>query len=48
MAERDLSRFTFKFDGATISLSDLIAETYADAMLVLDQGSIVFERYGGR
>jgi CubicO group peptidase (beta-lactamase class C family) len=28
-------------------LSDLIAETYTDAMLVLHRGSIVFERYEG-
>lgn len=46
-AERDLSGFTFKFDGDKISLSDLIAETYTDAMLVLHRGSIVFERYEG-
>ncbi len=46
-ADRDLSRFTFEFDGASISLSDLIAETYTDAMLVLHQGSIVFESYEG-
>ncbi|MBK5098852.1 MAG: serine hydrolase [Gemmatimonadetes bacterium] len=46
-AESDLSQFTFKFDGAKVSLSDLIAETFTDAMLVLHRGSIVFERYEG-
>ena len=46
-AERDLSRFRFRFDGAEFSLSDLISETYTDAMLVLHRGSIVFERYEG-
>ena len=46
-AERDLSRFSFEFEGAEISISELIAETYTDAMLVLHRGSIVFERYEG-
>lgn len=46
-AERDLSRFTFEFDGTDFSLSDLMAETFTDAILVLHGGSIVFERYEG-
>ncbi|MBK5098871.1 MAG: serine hydrolase [Gemmatimonadetes bacterium] len=46
-SERDLSRFTFEFDGAEHSISNLIAETYTDAILVLHRGSIVFERYEG-
>ena len=44
-SEHDLSGFGFDFEGARISLPELVDGTYTDAMLVLHRGSIAFEYY---
>ena len=44
-AERDLSTFTFDFEGRRISLAQMLAETFNDGVLVIHDGKVLFERY---
>lgn len=46
--ERDLDKVSFKtWDGRTLMFSDVPALTYADGLLVLHRGRIVYEKYFG-
>lgn len=46
--ERDLSSIAVTtMDGKTITFGDALAMTYADGILVLHKGSVVFEKYFG-
>jgi CubicO group peptidase (beta-lactamase class C family) len=44
-AERDLSAFSFSHRGQTLTLAELLEETYTDGFLVIQDGAIVTERY---
>jgi len=44
-AERDLDGFTFEHAGRRFTLAEMLAETYTDGFLVLQDGAIVTERY---
>lgn len=47
-AERDLDKVTFTtWDGKTLTFADVPALTYADGLLVLHRGRIVYEKYFG-
>ena len=46
--ERDLDKISFKtWDGKTLTFADVPALTYADGLLVLHRGRIVYEKYFG-
>ena len=44
-AERDLGDFAFSHDGRRLTLAELLAETYTDGFLVIQDGAVVTERY---
>jgi CubicO group peptidase (beta-lactamase class C family) len=44
-AERDLGGFALSYGGRRLSLDDLLAETYTDGFLVIQDGAILTERY---
>jgi CubicO group peptidase (beta-lactamase class C family) len=46
-AERNLDSFAFEFGGRNVSLAAWLEETYTDALLVLHDGAVIFERYLG-
>ena len=46
-AERSLDSFAFEFEGGPVSFSAMLEETYTDALLVINDGSVIFEHYAG-
>jgi CubicO group peptidase (beta-lactamase class C family) len=46
-AERSLDSFAFEFEGAEVSFPTLLEETFTDALLVLHDGALIFEKYVG-
>ncbi|MBW2292440.1 MAG: serine hydrolase [Deltaproteobacteria bacterium] len=46
-AERSLDSFAFEFEGGNVSLASMLEATYTDALLVLHDGSVMFEQYTG-
>jgi CubicO group peptidase (beta-lactamase class C family) len=46
-AERNLDSLEFDFEGRVVSFDTMLDETYTDALLVLHEGTVVFERYAG-
>ena len=42
---RDLSGVTFEHDGAERHIADLCADTFVDALIVVNRGEVVFEHY---
>jgi CubicO group peptidase (beta-lactamase class C family) len=46
-AERNLDSFTFEFAGRKVSFMAMLEQTYTDGLLVLHDGSVIFEQYVG-
>ena len=44
-AERDLNGFTFEHEGRSMDLTTMLEETYTDGFLVIQDGSVLCERY---
>ncbi|MEI7761405.1 MAG: serine hydrolase [Thermoleophilia bacterium] len=44
-AERDLGSFSFTHEGEAYSLDSLLAATFADALIVVQDGAVLTERY---
>jgi len=44
--ERDLSTFAFRSRGKDWTLAGMMAETYVDGLMVIHDGTVVFEHYG--
>lgn len=44
-AERDLGDFAFSHDGRRYTLADLLAQSFTDGFLVIQDGAVVTERY---
>jgi CubicO group peptidase (beta-lactamase class C family) len=45
--ERDLNGFRFEHRGRELSFAQMLEETYTDGVLVLHDGSVLFEEYAG-
>ena len=45
--ERSLDSFSFKFEGEEISFPQMLESTFTDGLLVLHDGIVLFEYYGG-
>jgi CubicO group peptidase (beta-lactamase class C family) len=45
--ERGLDSFRFEFDGEEFSFSQMLESTFTDGLLVLHDGVVLFEYYGG-
>jgi CubicO group peptidase (beta-lactamase class C family) len=46
-AERDLDSFRFEFQGEAFSFQQFLESTFTDGLLVLHEGSVLFEGYWG-
>jgi CubicO group peptidase (beta-lactamase class C family) len=46
--ERDLNDFRFEHLGRELSFAQMLEETYTDGVLVLHEGSVLFEEYAGQ
>ena len=46
-AERSLDAFAFEFEGGSVSFTAMLEDTYTDALLVLHDGTLIFEQYAG-
>ena len=46
-AERDLNSFRFEYLGRELSFAQMLEETYTDGVLVLHEGTVLFEQYAG-
>jgi CubicO group peptidase (beta-lactamase class C family) len=44
-AERDLAGFSFEYGGRRLTLDGMLAETFTDGFLVIQDGAVVTERY---
>jgi CubicO group peptidase (beta-lactamase class C family) len=44
-AERDLAGFSFEYGGRRLTLAGMLAETFTDGFLVIQDGAVVTERY---
>jgi CubicO group peptidase (beta-lactamase class C family) len=44
-AERDVGGVTFTFEGATLTIDEMLTATFTDGFLVVHEGAVVTERY---